>query len=166
MNVFEGRVWQFGDDIDTDLIVPGRYLMYDVPEIATHVMEGIRPRFADLVKQGDVIVAGKNFGSGSSREVAARALKEAGIVAVVAESFSRIFFRNSINVGLVPVECAEASIIEEGQTVRIDIDLGEVMIIDTGKTLTSRSLPSEVAAIMEAGGLVGFLKTTIKGANG
>ncbi len=161
MNVFEGRVWQFGDDIDTDLIVPGRYLMYDVPEIATHVMEGIRPGFADLVRQGDVIVAGENFGSGSSREVAARALKEAGIVAVVAESFSRIFFRNSINVGLVPVECAKASIIEEGQTVRIDMDLGEVLIIDTGKTLTSRSLPSEVAAIMEAGGLVGFLKQEV-----
>ena len=161
MNIFEGRAWEFGDDIDTDLIVPGRYLMYDVTEIAAHVMEGVRPRFADLVRQGDVVVAGKNFGSGSSREVAARALREAGIVAVVAESFSRIFFRNSINVGLVPVECAEASLIKEGQTLRIDIDLGEVTIIDTGKRLASRSLPSEVAAIMKAGGLVNFLKTTI-----
>jgi 3-isopropylmalate/(R)-2-methylmalate dehydratase small subunit len=165
MKVFEGRAWRFGDDIDTDLIVPGRYLLYDVPEIATHVMEGTRPGFADLVRQGDVIVAGENFGSGSSREVAARALKEAGIVAVVAESFSRIFFRNSINVGLVPVECAEASVIEEGQTVRIDIDLGEVVIVETGERPTSRSLPREVAAIMEAGGLVEYLKTTIAGAN-
>jgi len=163
VNVLEGRVWRFGDDIDTDLIVPGRYLMYDVPEIARHVMEGTRPGFADLVKQGDVIVAGDNFGSGSSREVAARALGEAGIVAVVAKSFSRIFFRNSINVGLVPVECPDAGVIQEGQTVRIDVDLGEVMIVDTGKLLASRSLPSEVSAIMEAGGLVDFLKTRIAG---
>ncbi len=163
MKVLEGRVWRFGDDVDTDLIVPGRYLMYDVPEIAKHVMEGTRPEFADLVKQGDVIVAGDNFGSGSSREVAARALREAGIIAVVAKSFSRIFFRNSINVGLVPVECPDAGVIEEGQTVRIDIDLGEVMIVDTGNRLASRSLPSEVAAIMEAGGLVDFLKTRIPG---
>lgn len=164
MNAFQGRVWAFGDDLDTDLIVPGRYLMYDLPEIAAHVMEGIRPGFADLVGQGDIIVAGTNFGSGSSREMAARALREAGIVAVVAKSFSRIFFRNSINVGLVPVECAEANVIEEGQTVRIDIDIGEVMIIDTGRRLASRPLPPEVAAIMEAGGLVEFLRTRVGGA--
>ncbi len=164
MNAFQGRVWAFGDDLDTDLIAPGRYLMYDLPEIAAHVMEGIRPGFADLVGQGDIIVAGANFGSGSSREMAARALREAGIVAVVAKSFSRIFFRNSINVGLVPVECAEANVIEEGQTVRIDIDIGEVMIIDTGRRLASRPLPPEVAAIMEAGGLVEFLRTRVGGA--
>lgn len=164
MNAFQGRVWAFGDDLDTDLIAPGRYLMYDLPEIAAHVMEGIRPGFADLVGQGDIIVAGTNFGSGSSREMAARALREAGIVAVVAKSFSRIFFRNSINVGLVPVECAEANVIEEGQTVRIDIDIGEVMIIDTGRRLASRPLPPEVAAIMEAGGLVEFLRSRVGGA--
>lgn len=164
MNAFQGRVWAFGDDLDTDLIAPGRYLMYDLPEIAAHVMEGIRPGFADLVGQGDIIVAGTNFGSGSSREMAARALRETGIVAVVAKSFSRIFFRNSINVGLVPVECAEANVIEEGQTVRIDIDIGEVMIIDTGRRLASRPLPPEVAAIMEAGGLVEFLRSRVGGA--
>lgn len=161
MKVIEGRVWKFGDDIDTDLIVPGRYLMYDVAEIAAHVMEGTRPGFAVLVEQGDVVVAGKNFGSGSSREVAARALREAGIVAVVAKSFSRIFFRNSINVGLIPVECEEADIIEESQTVRIDIDRGEVIIIETEERLLAKSLPSEVAAIAEAGGLVGFLRIRI-----
>jgi len=161
----KGRVWRFGDDIDTDLIVPGRYLIYDIPEIAAHVMEGTRPGFGELVGPGDVVVAGENFGSGSSREVAARALKEAGIVAVVAKSFSRIFFRNSINVGLVPLECAEADVIEEGQTVRIDIDLGEVVIIETEERLKAKSLPAEVAAIMEAGGLVDFLRTRVGGAN-
>jgi 3-isopropylmalate dehydratase small subunit len=165
MNVLEGRVWAFGDDIDTDLIVPGRYLMYDLPEIASHVMEGARHGFADLVEKGDIIVAGENFGSGSSREMAARALREAGIVAVVAKSFSRIFFRNSINVGLVPVECSEADVIEEGQKIRIDIDLGDLVIINTGTRVTSKSLPPEVAAIMEAGGLVDFLKTRIGGAS-
>ncbi len=165
MKVFEGRVWKFGDDIDTDMVVPGHYLLYDVPEIAAHVMEGTRPGFADVVGQGDIIVAGDNFGSGSSREVAARALREAGIVAVVAKSFSRIFFRNSINVGLVPVECEEANVIEEGQTVRIDIDLGEVVIIDTEERLKAKSLPAEVAAIMQAGGLVDFLRTRIGSAS-
>jgi len=165
MNVLQGRAWKFGDDIDTDLIVPGRYLMYDVAEIAGHVMEGTRPEFADLVGQGDVVVAGKNFGSGSSREVAARALREAGVVAVVAKSFSRIFFRNSINVGLVPVECQKADVIEDGQTIRIDMDLGEVVIIETEERLVAKSLPSEVAAIMEAGGLVDFLRIRVGSIN-
>jgi 3-isopropylmalate/(R)-2-methylmalate dehydratase small subunit len=165
MTVYEGRVWRFGDDIDTDLIVPGRYLMHELPEIASHVMEGVRPGFSDLVHEGDIVVAGENFGSGSSREMAARALRETGIGAVVAKSFSRIFFRNSINVGLAPVECPGAGVIEEGQTVRIDIDLGEVLVVETGSYLPAKSLPSEVAAIMEAGGLVSFLKTRFGRAN-
>ena len=161
MNVHEGRVWTFGDDVDTDLIVPGRFLILEPSEIAQHVMAGIRPGFAELVEEGDILVAGENFGSGSSREVAPRALREVGIVAVVAKSFSRIFFRNSVNLGLAPVVCPDAGVIEEGQSIRIDFDLGEVLIIETGKRLAAGVLPSEVAAIMEAGGMVEFLRTRL-----
>ena len=163
MKALQGRVWKFGDDVDTDLIVPGRYLMYELPEIASHVMEGIRPGFAELIEKGDIIVAGDNFGMGSSREVATRALVESGIAAVVARSFARIFFRNAINVGLAPVECAEADVIAEGQTIRIDFDLGEVLIVETGIRLSTGSLPSGVAAIMEAGGLVEFIRMRTDG---
>jgi 3-isopropylmalate/(R)-2-methylmalate dehydratase small subunit len=156
-------VWKFGDDIDTDLIIPGRFLILEPSEIARHVMEGIRPGFAELVEEGDIVVAGDNFGSGSSREMAPRALRKVGIVAVVARSFSRIFFRNSINVGLAPVECPDAHVIEEGQSISIDFDRGEVLIVETGKRLAAVSLPDELAAIMEAGGMVEFLRTRVSG---
>ena len=105
MTIIEGRVWKFGDDVDTDVIVPGRYLIGDVAEIALHVMEGIRPGFADLIEPGDIIVAGSNFGTGSSSDVAVKAMQATGIQAIVAESFARIYFRNCINSGLAPVEC-------------------------------------------------------------
>lgn len=163
MKPLQGRVWKFGDDIDTDLIIPGRFLVLEPSEIALHVMEGIRPGFAELVGEGDIVVAGDNFGSGSSREMAPRALRKVGIVAVVARSFSRIFFRNSINVGLAPVECPDAHVIEEGQSIRIDFDRGEVVIVETGKRLVAVSLPDELAAIMEAGGMVEFLRTRVSG---
>ena len=124
--LIEGRVWVFGDNIDTDVIVPGKYLVHDLPEIAKHVMDGIRPGFASEVSAGDVVVGGSNFGTGSSREMAPRGLQAAGIRAVVATSFARIFFRNCINVGLAPVECAEANAIEEGQRISIDLAAGTV----------------------------------------
>ena len=106
--VIEGRVWRFGDNIDTDVIVPGKYLVHDLPKIAQHVMEGIRPGFAQECGAGDIIVGGTNFGTGSSREMAPLGLQAAGISAIVARSFARIFFRNCINVGLAPVECEDA----------------------------------------------------------
>lgn len=165
MNTIEGTVWKFGDNVDTDVIVPGKYLIGDLADIASHVMEGIRPGFADLASPGDVIVGGKNFGTGSSREMAARAIQAAGIVAIVAESFARIFFRNCINVGLVPVECPTASEIEEGQRVRIDTEAGDVMVVDTGTTHAAVALPEEIGAILDAGGLEPFLQQQIsKGA--
>jgi len=163
VKIHQGRVWKFGDDVDTDLIVPGRFLILEPSEIAQHVMEGIRPGFAELVEEGDIVVAGDNFGSGSSREVAPRALRAVGIVAVVAKSFSRIFFRNAVNLGLAPVACPDADVIEEGQSIRIDFDLGEVEIVETGMRLKAGSLPPEVAAIMEAGGMVEFLKSRVSG---
>ncbi|HSF84736.1 MAG TPA: 3-isopropylmalate dehydratase small subunit [Acidimicrobiia bacterium] len=157
MSVIEGRVWKFGDDIDTDGIVPGRYLIGELQEIAQHVMDGARPGFAAEVCDGDIVVAGTNFGSGSSREMAARALQAAGIRAVVAVSFARIFFRNCINVGLVPVECPTAGVIEEGQTVRVDVEVGRVEVTNTGDVHDAVRLPHEIALILNAGGLEPYL---------
>ena len=162
MTIIEGRVWKFGDDVDTDVIVPGRYLIGDVAEIALHVMEGIRPGFADLIEPGDIIVAGSNFGTGSSRDVAVKAMQATGIQAIVAESFARIYFRNCINSGLAPVECPGASVIEEGQRVRIDLLDGKVTVVDTGVVLEAVPLPEEIASILDAGGLVGFMRREIE----
>jgi 3-isopropylmalate/(R)-2-methylmalate dehydratase small subunit len=155
--LIEGKVWAFGDNIDTDVIVPGKYLVHDLPEIAKHVMDGVRPGFAELVSAGDVIVGGTNFGTGSSREMAPRGLQAAGINAVIAKSFARIFFRNCINVGMAPVECAESHLIEEGQTVSIDLAAGTVTIIDTGQVLPAVALPAEIGEILSAGGMENYL---------
>jgi len=156
--MIEGKAWKFGDNVDTDVIIPGKFLILPATEAAQHVMAGIRPGFADEVDDGDVVVGGKNFGTGSSRESAPRAIKDAGIRAIVAQSFARIFFRNCINVGLAPVECARATEIEEGQTVRVDVDSGTVEIVETGEVLDAVSLPPEVGAILKAGGLEPMLK--------
>ena len=164
--MIEGKVWRFGDNLDTDVIVPGKYLIGTIEEIASHVMEGIRPGFADLVGAGDVIVGGRNFGTGSSREVAPQAIQAAGIAAVVAESFARIFFRNCINVGLVPVECKTAGSIEEGQTVQIDTETGEVTVVETGAKHEAIALPAEIGRILAAGGLEPLLMEQFLGGGG
>jgi len=157
----EGSVWKFGDDVDTDAIVPGRYLIRDLPEIAEHVLEGLRPEFAAECAPGDIIVAGSNFGTGSSREMAARGIQAVGVTAVIAKSFARIFFRNSINVGLAPVECAYADVIEEGQRVSIDVVRGSVTVLDTGRRLDAVALPDAIAAILFAGGMENYLAITL-----
>jgi 3-isopropylmalate/(R)-2-methylmalate dehydratase small subunit len=161
--LIEGKVWAFGNNIDTDVIVPGKYLLHDLPEIAKHVMDGIRPGFATEVNSGDVIVGGSNFGTGSSREMAPRGLQAAGISAIIATSFARIFFRNCINVGLAPVECAESGIIEEGQTVSIDLAAGKVTILDTGQELDAVALPQEIGEILGAGGMENYLAAKFAG---
>ncbi len=158
MSVIEGKVWKFGDDVDTDAIVPGKYLILPASEIAGHVMEGIRPGFADLCAPGDIIVGGANFGTGSSRDPAVKGLQAAGIQAIVAESFARIFFRNCINAGLAPVECAGAAKIEEGQQIQIDLLEGTVTVVDTGEVFEAVPLPGEIASILDAGGLVEFMR--------
>lgn len=158
MRTIEGKAWKFGDDVDTDVIVSGKYLIGDLDQIASHVMEDIRPGFADLVAEGDIIAAGRNFGAGSSREMAPRAIQAAGIRAIVAVSFARIFYRNCINVGLAPVECADAAAIEEGQTVRVDLEAGRVEVVDTGAVLDAVPLPEEIGAILAVGGLEEHLK--------
>jgi 3-isopropylmalate/(R)-2-methylmalate dehydratase small subunit len=159
----EGTAWVFGDNIDTDVIVPGQYLVHDLPEIAKHVMDGIRPGFAGEISAGDVIVGGTNFGTGSSREMAPRGLQAAGINAVIAKSFARIFFRNCINVGLAPVECSESDAIEEGQRVLIDLAAGTVTILETGQVLAAVALPEEIGAILGAGGMENYLTAKFAG---
>ena len=150
-SMISGRVWKFKDNIDTDVIIPGKYLRTtDMSVFASHVMEGIDPGFPKKVKKGDIIVAGKNFGCGSSREQAPLALKHAGVACIVAESFARIFFRNAINVGLpiieVKIDC------EEGDIIDIDLENGIVKI--KNESYTGTKLPDFLREILEDGGLV------------
>lgn len=151
INRISGKVWKFGDNIDTDVIIPGKYLRTtDMNVFASHVMEGIDPEFPKKVKKGDIVVAGKNFGCGSSREQAPLALKHAGIACIVAESFARIFFRNAINVGLpiieAKIDCSEGDSIE--------IDLGSGIVKHKDKTYPATKLPDFLREILADGGLV------------
>jgi methanogen homoaconitase small subunit len=149
--MIKGKAWIYGDDVDTDVIIPGKYLRTkDTRVWAQHAMEGLDPQFAVQVQKGDIIVAGRNFGSGSSREQAPRALKEAGVAVVVARSFARIFYRNAINVGLPLIEadvtcCA-------GETVVVDLKAGTVRVAD--KVYQGTRLPDFLMEILEDGGLV------------
>ena len=154
------RAWVFGDDISTDAIIPGRYLVkWQSSELAKHAMEGADPEFARKVRRGDVIVAGKNFGCGSSREHAPIALRAAGVSAVVAESFARIFYRNAINQGLPVLTCPNVSRgFKSGDKVEIDTKKGIVRNLKTGKTFNAEPLPGFVLEILDAGGLLPYLK--------
>jgi 3-isopropylmalate/(R)-2-methylmalate dehydratase small subunit len=151
-----GKVWKFGDDIDTDVIIPARYLVTIAPdELAKHCMEDLDPDFAGKVQPGDIIVAGKNFGCGSSREHAPISIKAAGVQAVVAESFARIFYRNAINIGLPLIESAEAAQeAETGDVVEIDTDQGTIRNARTGNAFPSTPYDNYVQDIIKAGGLM------------
>ena len=155
-----GKVWKYGDDVNTDVIFPGRYTytVTDPAEIAAHALEDLDPAFAKNVRPGDIVVAGKNFGCGSSREQAALCLKYAGVAAVVAASFARIFFRNAINAGLPTVAAPEAiSRINAGDEITVDFGAGELTAAD-GASYKFAPLPAEVLGILEAGGLVPYVK--------
>lgn len=159
MEKIEGRVWKFGDHVNTDVIYPGKYTytIHDTEEMAKHAMEDADPDFAKNVQAGDIVVAGENFGCGSSREQAVTCLKMAGVAAVVAKSFSRIYFRNAINLALPIVQCPEAvNAIAAGDTVAIDLAAGELRHGD--RTYTFSPLPPEVSEILEAGGLVEYVR--------
>lgn len=157
-----GTVWKYGDNVNTDVLFPGRYTyqMMTPDEMAKHALEDLDPTFAAGVKPGDVIVAGKNFGSGSSREQAATCLKAAGVQAVVAKSFARIYFRNAINIGLPVLQSEEAATaLEKGDHVDIDLVRGE---IHSAKGLFHFSpLPESVLGIIAAGGLIEYTKTKL-----
>ncbi len=165
MSAIKGKVWKFGDDVNTDEIIPARYLVTTDPkELAKHVMEDIDPEFSKKVQPGDIIVAGKNFGCGSSREHAPLAIKGAGVSAIVAESFARIFFRNAINLGIPVIESEEiAKETEEGDILEIDMKHGIVKNITKGKEYKIKELPESLQKVLEAGGLMEYAKSQLKG---
>lgn len=151
------RVWKFGDDIDTDAIIPGRFLtIYEPKELAKHAFEGTRDEYAKNVKPGDIVTGGKNFGCGSSREHAPLALLGGGVTVVVAQSFARIFFRNAINVGVLPVVCRDADKIADGAKITLDIKKG--FIRADGQQYTIEPVPEFMQGIIDAGGLVEYAK--------
>lgn len=158
--MLQGKVFKFGDDIDTDIIVPATYLStFDPKELAKHCMEYTDPDFYKQVKEGDIIVAGKNFGCGSSREHAPIAIKGCGVSIVIAKSFARIFYRNALNIGLYILECPEAAdAISQGDDVKVDVDTGDITDVTTGKTFKAAPFPKFIQNIIECGGLVNAIK--------
>ena len=154
----KGTAWKFGNDIDTDIIVPGRYLIYtDEETLSKHCMEGLDPEFYKKCKKGDFIVAGTNFGCGSSREHAPIALKGVGVSAVIAESFARIFYRNATNVGIPLLEAPGISeLVENGE--EIEVDMENATITADGESITFKKLPPFMLEILEQGGLIEYLK--------
>ena len=156
----KGRVFKYGANVDTDVIIPARYLNTAEPaELARHCMEDIDQTFVEQVRPGDIIVAGTNFGCGSSREHAPVAIKASGISCVIAPSFARIFFRNAINMGLPILECAEAAAaISDKDTVTVDFETGKIEDLTTGQTFQARPFPPFIRRIIAADGLMGTLK--------
>lgn len=160
--ILAGRAWVLGDNINTDVIIPGKYLaVTDAAELGRHALEGLEPGFAQKVSSGDILVAGRNFGCGSSREQAAVALKHAGIAAIVAPSFARIFFRNALNIGLPVLECDLAGLAQEGDPLRIDLDAGAVENLRTGEKRQGTPLPAFILEIIREGGLINRIKREV-----
>ena len=157
---FQGRVWKFGDNVDTDVIIPARFLnVSDQEELAKNCFVDLRPDFTKAVGPEDIIVAGSNFGCGSSREHAPLAIKAAGISVVVAKSFARIFYRNAFNIGLPILESEEAAeTFSEGETISVDLASGEINAVTGGGRVQAKSLPPFMREIIEAGGLVPYIK--------
>lgn len=159
----KGKVWKYGDNINTDVIFPGKYTYTLMPpeEMAKHALEDLDPRFASRVQKGDVIVAGRNFGCGSSREQAASCLKAAGVQAVIAKSFARIYFRNAINLGLPVIQCeAAVDALEMGDKAEIDLTAG---LVKTNKgNFAFPPFPASVVGILEAGGLIPYTRKKLK----
>ena len=161
MSNINGKVWKFGDNIDTDLIIAARYLSTSDPiELAKHVMEDADPKFVEKMNKGDVIVAGENFGCGSSREHAPIALKAAGISAVVAKSFARIFYRNAFNMGLPIFELSECDEIKEGNVIEIYMEKGEIQ--NGQKSYKFTPIPPFMQELIASGGLINFAKNEMK----
>lgn len=152
------RAWVLGDNVDTDVIAPGRYMKFGIAEIAPHCLEGVLPEFASSVKPGDVVVGGRNFGAGSSREQAPAALKHLGVAALVAESFAGLFYRNALNLGLPAVVCAQARRIRDGDRLRVSFETGVIADLTTGETLQCEPIPAHLMEMVRDGGLLAHLE--------
>lgn len=160
------KAWVFGDNIDTDAIAPGRYLKFDIGEVAKHTMETIDPGFASSVRKGDIVVGGRNFGAGSSREQAPEALKHLGVSALIAESFAGLFYRNAINLGLPAVVCNDAKRIRADDELELDAESGRLKNRTTGETLACEPIPGFLMAIIRDGGLLPHLEKKLGRKNG
>lgn len=160
MAVLEGKVWRYGDNIDTDVIIPARYLnTFDPKELASHCMVDIDETFAKEVKPGDIMVGGKNFGCGSSREHAPVAIKASGVPVIIAASFARIFYRNGINVGLPLLEIgSDVEKIHKGDRLSVDLSTGTIRNLTTGDVFKAPPLPGFIQDIAQAGGLINYVK--------
>ncbi|MFP4660679.1 MAG: 3-isopropylmalate dehydratase small subunit [Halanaerobiales bacterium] len=158
-----GKVFKYGDNVDTDVIIPARYLNSSNPEeLAKHCMEDIDENFAKEVEEGDIIVGGRNFGSGSSREHAPLSIKAAGVSCVIAESFARIFYRNSINIGLpILVSKEAADNIEAGSRIEVDLDTGKITDLDNNQTYQAEPFPEYMQELIKAGGLIEKVKKEV-----
>jgi 3-isopropylmalate/(R)-2-methylmalate dehydratase small subunit len=159
-----GRAWIFGDDIDTDVLAPGLYMKGSVAELAKHCLETVDPCFAKDARPGDIVVAGRNFGMGSSREQAVMALRELGISAVLAKSFAGIFYRNAINLGLLALVCPDAGRIGPGASLAIDTARGVAIDAKSGALIAFEPLPPHLMAIVAAGGLLAHLEQRLRSA--
>ncbi|MDR1482814.1 MAG: 3-isopropylmalate dehydratase small subunit [Synergistaceae bacterium] len=167
--ILAGRAWVYGENVNTDVIIPARYLNTSDPErLAPHCMEDIDSAFADGVAQGDIIVAGNNFGCGSSREHAPIAIMASGISCVIAGSFGRIFFRNAINIGLPILECPEAALssaVSKGDRIEADLQTGRVLNITNGREFASNPIPEFLQSLFSAGGLVPYVRKRLESAS-
>lgn len=153
-----GRAWKFGDGVDTDVMAPGLYMKLPIEQLATHCLESVRPEFAGAVREGDILVAGRNFGIGSSREQAPQALKALGIRAVVAQSFGGIFYRNALNLGLIALVCADTEAIPDGARIEVDPVAGRITLPEQRVSLACEPVPAFLLEMVEDGGLLPHLK--------
>src|SRR5260221_14235322 len=156
------KAWVFGDNVDTDAIAPGRYLKFEIGEIARHSMENVDPSFASSVRKGDIVIGGRNFGAGSSREQAPEALKHLGIAALVAESFAGLFYRNAINLGLPALVCPEAKRIRPGDDIELDPTTGKLRNRTTGEELRCEPIPGFLMQLIRDGALVPPLEKRLR----
>jgi len=158
------RIWKFGDDVNTDLIISGKYLdNYDPAHLAAHAMEGVSKEFSTVVSKGDMIVAGANFGCGSSREQAVIALMQSGIELIIAKSFARIFYRNAINLGLTVVVSSSApDVFHDGELAEVDPDGHRILSMKDGRSADFEPVPSHVKAILDEGGLIPYVRRRLK----
>jgi len=160
--IIKGRAYKFGDNINTDFINPAQYMELSMEEMTKHAMEGADPNFSKNVRHGDIMVAGKNFGSGSSRETAPMVIKYSGISIIIAEFFARIFYRNAINIGLKVLICKEVSEIQHGDELEVDPQAGIIKNLITGKNYQTTSLPAHIMELIEDGGLIEHLEKKLK----